>query len=924
VNQKPLERIVGWGVWLLSGLAILNGGFWFISWLNGDAVHWSSAGLLTVKTNMALAQTMAGTALLLHTVKQPLARRLSFILGCAVLIFGGLTLAEHLFEINLGVDQLIASESPGARGTTSPNRMGLPGSASVTLLGLGLLIGVRRRRLMPHFGLAVCFVNLVPLVGFLYRIHEFNRLAGLTAVAWPTVLALMSIGLGMILSEPESGPLAVFKRADAGGRLFRLWLPMITVVPIFLGFLGVSGERRGYFDTEFGTGALVLLLVGMFSVLLWRSAEHLSRASHLQDVAERGKHRLAEQRQLALDAAGLGWWQYDPGTGEARGDERSQAIFAISNSDWSDKAWLSRIHPDDFQRVKAAGQAALQSGRPQPFSLDHRIVLPDHSVRWIQLHATLVIDPEAGLSRGPHFVGTLQDITDRKEVEQVLRESEQRYRLLFDRNPDGVFVVDPTGRFLVVNPASEVISGYTSDELLQKNFIELCAPDQLAKTTKLFQRNVRELSYAQLETAMIRKDGTRVELWIAGEPIVHDKEVVSLHCTARDITERSRILSALKESEVQFRTLADSIPHLAWWADEGGNIVWYNQRWYEYTGTTPEQMRGWGWQSVHDPDMLPQVLERWNDCLASGEAFEMEFPLRGADGRYRWFLTRIMPLRDSTGKVLRWFGTNTDVSETREAREILTRSKQDLERLVSERTAKLQELVGELEHFSYTITHDMRAPLRAMKGFAEVVDELSVDASAEVRQFVRRIMVAAERMDALIRDGLNYSRAVRQELPLEPIDSGALLRGMLDSYPELQPSKAQITVEGELPTVMANEAGLTQCFSNLLGNAVKFVAAGQTPQVKIWAEPRQDWTRIWVADQGIGIPPLMLARIFDMFSRGSNTYEGTGIGLALVRKVVQRMGGKVGVESEEGKGSRFWIELKTWRRSPAAPPSVAA
>ncbi len=168
-------------------------------------------------------------------------------------------------------------------------------------------------------------------------------------------------------------------------------------------------------------------------------------------------------------------------------------------------------------------------------------------------------------------------------------------------------------------------------------------------------------------------------------------------------------------------------------------------------------MKGWGWQTVHDPAMLPSVLDRWRASLTSHEPFEMELPLRAADGRYRWFLTRVMPVRDSNGNVLRWFGTNTDVSETREAREVLTRSKQELERLVSERTAKLQELVGELEHFSYTITHDMRAPLRAMKGFAEMIEEMSSEASPELRLFVRRIMVAAERMDALIRDALSYS-----------------------------------------------------------------------------------------------------------------------------------------------------------------------
>ncbi len=236
----------------------------------------------------------------------------------------------------------------------------------------------------------------------------------------------------------------------------------------------------------------------------------------------------------------------------------------------------------------------------------------------------------------------------------------------------------------------------------------------------------------------------------------------------------------------------------------------------------------------------------------------------------------------------------------------------ELERLVAERTARLEEMVRELEHFSYAITHDMRAPLRAMKGYAEVVNELCAECpKEETKGLLRRIMVSSDRMDALIRDALNYSRAVRQELPLELVDAGALLRGMLDSYPEFQRSKAHIRVEGELPVLMANEAGLTQCFSNLLGNAVKFVKPGNIPEIRIWAEERQGWAYIWVEDQGVGVPASMLPdRIFEMFSRGHNTYDGTGIGLALVRKVMDRMGGTVGAESEEGKGSRFWLKLK--------------
>ena len=411
---------------------------------------------------------------------------------------------------------------------------------------------------------------------------------------------------------------------------------------------------------------------------------------------------------------------------------------------------------------------------------------------------------------------------------------------------------------------------------------------------------------------------------------------------------RTMAQEALRESEAQFRTLANAIPQLCWMANADGWLFWYNDRWYQYTGTTPEQMDGWGWQSVHDPEALPKVLERWRASIATRQPFDMVFPLRGADGVFRPFLTRVMPVLDGEGKVVRWFGTNTDVTEQRRAEEKLRESEErlriaveaaelgtwdldlihditvrslrhdqiwgytqaqpkwsleiamknvapedrqsimeayergiksgvlshenrviwpdgsihwisangrfqyddngrpirvvgvvaditerkafqaELQRLVNERTAKLKELVGDLEHFSYTITHDMRAPLRGMHGFSALMaEECQGCERKDATDFLRRIQTSALRMDALITDALNYSKVVRHELELTPVDVGALLRGMLDSYPELQPEKAQIEIAGELPLVMGNEAGLTQVLSNLLGNAIKFVKPGQ-------------------------------------------------------------------------------------------------
>jgi len=165
-------------------------------------------------------------------------------------------------------------------------------------------------------------------------------------------------------------------------------------------------------------------------------------------------------------------------------------------------------------------------------------------------------------------------------------------------------------------------------------------------------------------------------------------------------------------------------------------------------------------------------------------------------------------------------------------------------------------------------------------------------------------------MDALIVDSLQYAKTVREKPPLTPIDSLRVLRGVLESYPTFQSPHAQIQVVEPLPPVIANETGLTQCFSNLLANAIKFVKPGKVARVRISAETRGDWVRFWFEDQGIGIPPEYQARIFDMFQQLDKGYEGTGIGLALVRKTAERMGGKVGVESTPGKGSRFWLEFK--------------
>jgi signal transduction histidine kinase len=249
----------------------------------------------------------------------------------------------------------------------------------------------------------------------------------------------------------------------------------------------------------------------------------------------------------------------------------------------------------------------------------------------------------------------------------------------------------------------------------------------------------------------------------------------------------------------------------------------------------------------------------------------------------------------------------------REARDRLEDQAIQLECRVQERTAKLAETVGDLEAFSYSVAHDMRAPLRGMQGFAQLlIEEHAMKLNPEARDYLDRIASSASRMDLLIQDALEYTQVLRSETELKPVDLDQITRQLIRTFPGWHSPHAEISVIGTLPAVLGHEGFIVQCLSNLIGNAVKFVTPGTTPRVRIWAEPLETHIRLYVVDNGIGIASKDHDRVFRMFERinHADEYEGTGIGLAVVRKAVERMKGCVDFESEPGRGTRFWIELK--------------
>jgi PAS domain S-box-containing protein len=483
---------------------------------------------------------------------------------------------------------------------------------------------------------------------------------------------------------------------------------------------------------------------------------------------------------------------------------------------------------------------------------------------------------------------------------------------IVESSDDAIITKDLNGTITSWNRGAERIFGYCAEEIIGKPISILIPPDRQNEEPGILARLRHGQRIDHYETVRQRKDGTLLDISLTVSPLRNSEgKIVGASKIARDITAQKRGQQALRESEERLRAVVDNISQMAWTATESGDVTWYNRRWYEYTGTIFDKVKGRGWTVVHHPDHFQRVVANFEESLRTGRVWEDTFPLRGKDGQYRWFLSRASPIRDSSGKIQLWFGTNTDITELQEAREAQTRLHEELERRVAERTASLTEAIAQMEEFSYSVSHDLRAPVRAMQGYAQAtLEDYGHVLGEQGRDYLNHIVRSGERMDRLVRELLVYSRIARAQLELQPVLLDRLVRDIVSHYPEMQQPQAEIRTRGSLHSVIAHEPSLTQAISNLLNNAVKFVEPGVKPEVELYSERQGNRLRLWIHDNGIGIKPEYRARLFGLFERIHNgkQYEGTGIGLAIVRKSVERMGGKVGMESN-GKGSRFWIEL---------------
>jgi len=406
-------------------------------------------------------------------------------------------------------------------------------------------------------------------------------------------------------------------------------------------------------------------------------------------------------------------------------------------------------------------------------------------------------------------------------------------------------------------------------------------------------------------------------------------------------TERQRAEAALQASEDKFATLVNAMPQLCWMADADGFITWYNQRWHDYTGTSPEQMEGWGWQSVHDPAFLPSVLERWSASIATGQPFEMTFPLRGADGTFRPFLSRAEPLRDDQGRVVRWLGTNTDVSAQHSAEEALRRLNETLEARVVGATAEREIMLRKLHdgqrmetigQLTGGVAHDFNNLLTPIVGSLDVLRH-RVEGEERFERLIGGALQAADRAKTLVQRLLAFGR--RQVLDPRAVDVGALTEGMLDLISRSIEQQIELTLETEpgLPPARVDPHQLELAILNLAVNARDAMPDGGTLGIRIDRQSvgpghgrdlrHGEYIRVTVTDSGIGMDEATLQRAIEPFYSTKGVGKGTGLGLSMVHGLAGQSGGALFLSSTPGAGTRaeIWLPATEDHVEPAAERS---
>lgn len=621
-----------------------------------------------------------------------------------------------------------------------------------------------------------------------------------------------------------------------------------------------------------------------------------------QVIANQALQNALEKIGLAKEAAKLGMFDYDVVNDSLEWDNRCRELFGVSQDAPVDfeKDFFGGLHPDDRKRLEAAiKDSFIKAKTDGVYDTEYRTVgRNDGLERWVRAKGKVFFDE---IDRPIRFIGSVLDITETKKHQEEqqtvinqLRLSEERFRNLVENAPVGIAIY--VGRELIVGTVNEAmlaiwgkdksVTGWPLSralpELVSENQPYLQLIDEVFVTGKRYD--------GEEEKALLLHNGELKAGYFTYifQPLFDaEGHIYAVMQVAINVTAQVEARLATEQADKRFKLIADNISQLVWMADAKGDIFWYNQRWYDYTGSNLEEMYGWGWQKVHHPDHVKRVADKLCQHYKTGEPWEDTFPLRRYDGEYRWFLSRAVPSRDSTGKIVAWFGTNTDITDQR----------------------KLDE---QKDDFIGIASHELKTPLTSLRANLQLLERMKNDLTTPMApKLIDTANKSMTKINALIDDLLNVNQFTKGKIELKKkwFNLWHMLTLCGNEVNAEQKFKLKITGDSNIE-IYADEHRIEQVVVNFVNNAIKYAPLSKTIFLDFF---KQDTSvKISVRDNGPGIPQKQLPHLFDRYWRADHAgrqYTGLGLGLFICAEIVNRHGGEIGADSVVGEGSTFWFTI---------------
>jgi PAS domain S-box-containing protein len=637
------------------------------------------------------------------------------------------------------------------------------------------------------------------------------------------------------------------------------------------------------------------------------------------------KKTLIENQQrlnIVIEATALGTYELNIKFDIITFSARYLEIFGFSvEQNPSHIDMLNSIHPDDLYIRDEAYKSSTKTG---VLSYEIRIIWGDNTIHWIKAMGKVFFD-EANIPE--KVMGTVMDITESKTAEDKILKANEALELAMKAGNLGSYELNLETGEANFNETSKGHFGFplnihvTIDDIRSVTHPE----DRDAIKSKMQLALGNKEIYAA-EYRIITKENHIRWISTSGKGI-YDKKgtLIKLVGVIENITDRKHAVDELNLSVQKFRLLADSMPQFIWTGDPSGNLNYFNQSVFDYTGLSPAQIYLEGWLQIVHPDDREENIAKWMHAVQTGEDFLYEHRFHKHTGEYRWQLSRAIPQRNKAGEIQMWVGTSTDIQDQKTMA-------QYLEGLVKERTKELKNANIELESmnlelrsFTYISSHDLQEPLRKIQTFVSRIQETDGDTlSKDGVNYFNRIQQSANKMKTLINDLLTYSRASATEKIFETTNLNLLLQEIKTDLTDSLKEKSGTLEIASIPEMNAIPFQLRQLFINLISNAIKFAKPSTPPIIKISsslllgkdtgninAHENELYHQIIVSDNGIGFDAAYKDKIFDVFQRlhPKNEYEGTGIGLSICNKIVQNHNGFITAYAEPNKGAAFTIYL---------------